>query len=151
VENTNDGDLSIEIEKKLNGVMSPLEPLNKHFFSSDSYLDLMSLELNKYSNSSFVYKNNDGVESAPYTLTECFDKLIAISKNSITLQRYKGLGEMNPPQLEETTMNPKSRTLIKVLPLEDGNQVVVELMGDDVEMRKQFIKQEYSSVKNLDI
>jgi DNA gyrase/topoisomerase IV subunit B len=48
-------------------------------------------------------------------------------------------------------MNPKSRTLIKVLPLEDGNQVVVELMGDDVEMRKQFIKQEYSSVKNLDI
>ena len=47
---------------------------------------------------------------------------------------------MNPNQLEETTMNVKSRTLLKVLPLEDGNQVVVELMGDDVEMRKQFIQ-----------
>ena len=58
---------------------------------------------------------------------------------------------MNPNQLEETTMNVKSRTLLKVLPLEDGNQVVVELMGDDVEMRKQFTKQKYSSVKNLDI
>ena len=151
MENEDDGELSITIDKKLNGVTSALEPLNRHFFSSDSYLDLMSLGLNKYSNSCFSYKNNDGVESARYSLTECFDKLIAASKNAITLQRYKGLGEMNPPQLEETTMNPKSRTLIKVLPLEDGNQVVVELMGDDVEMRKQFIKQEYSSVKNLDI
>ena len=85
------------------------------------------------------------------SLTDCFNKLISLSKSSITLQRYKGLGEMNPNQLEETTMNVKSRTLLKVLPLEDGNLVVVELMGDDVEMRKQFIKQKYSSVKNLDI
>ena len=69
----------------------------------------------------------------------------------MSLQRYKGLGEMNPPQLEETTMNTKSRTLLKVLPLEDLNQVVVELMGDDVEPRREFIKQKYSSVKNLDI
>tara|TARA_B100001029_G_C14725779_1_gene267591 strand:- start:185 stop:394 length:210 start_codon:yes stop_codon:yes gene_type:complete len=69
----------------------------------------------------------------------------------MTLQRYKGLGEMNPDQLEETTMNLKSRTLLQVLPLEDGNSVVVELMGDDVELRKEFIKQKYSSVKNLDI
>ena len=58
---------------------------------------------------------------------------------------------MNPDQLEETTMNLKSRTLLQVLPLEDGNSVVVELMGDDVELRKEFIKQKYSSVKNLDI
>lgn len=151
MENEDDGELSINIDKKLNGLTLALEPLNRHFFSSDSYLDLMSLGLNKYSNSYFNYKNNDGVESARYSLAECFDKLVSASKNSITLQRYKGLGEMNPSQLEETTMNPKSRTLIKVLPLEDGNQVVVELMGDDVEMRKQFIKQEYSSVKNLDI
>ena len=74
-----------------------------------------------------------------------------MSKSSFSLQRYKGLGEMNPSQLEETTMNPKSRKLLQVLPLEDGNQVVDELMGDDVDMRKQFISSEYSSVKNLDI
>ena len=84
-------------------------------------------------------------------MTQCFEALIKKSRGSISLQRYKGLGEMNPNQLEETTMNTKSRTLLKVMPLEDGNQVVVELMGDDVEMRKQFIKQRYSSVKNLDI
>ena len=58
---------------------------------------------------------------------------------------------MNPPQLEETTMNSKSRTLLKVLPLEELNPVVEELMGDDVEPRREFIKQNYSSVKNLDI
>ena len=48
-------------------------------------------------------------------------------------------------------MNPKTRKLLQVLPLEDGNQVVAELMGDDVDMRKQFISSEYNSVKNLDI
>ena len=82
---------------------------------------------------------------------DCFELLASTCKKSITLQRYKGLGEMNPPQLEETTMNCKSRTLLKVLPLEDLNPVVEELMGDDVEPRREFIKQKYSSVKNLDI
>ena len=84
-------------------------------------------------------------------MSSCLNEVTALSRNSMTLQRYKGLGEMNPDQLEETTMNLKSRTLLQVLPLEDGNSVVVELMGDDVELRKEFIKQKYSSVKNLDI
>ena len=143
---------SINISKTTNGVITSQDPLSKHFFSSDSYTDLVSLKFGAYTNSMFTYVDkNDGPESTPSNLTDCFDALIAASKGSITLQRYKGLGEMNPNQLEETTMNVKSRTLLKVLPLEDGNQVVVELMGDDVEMRKQFIKQKYSSVKNLDI
>jgi DNA gyrase/topoisomerase IV subunit B len=143
---------SIDITKTTNGVITSQDPLSKHFFSSDSYADLVSLKFGIYTSSVFTYTDkNDGPESSPSNLTDCFNALIAASKGSITLQRYKGLGEMNPNQLEETTMNVKSRTLLKVLPLEDGNQVVVELMGDDVEMRKQFIKQKYSSVKNLDI
>jgi DNA gyrase/topoisomerase IV subunit B len=143
---------SINITKTTNGVVTSQDPLSKHFFSSDSYADLVSLNFGVYTSSVFRYVDkNDGPESTPANLTDCFNELIAASKGSITLQRYKGLGEMNPNQLEETTMNVKSRTLLKVLPLEDGNQVVVELMGDDVEMRKQFIKQKYSSVKNLDI
>jgi DNA gyrase subunit B len=77
--------------------------------------------------------------------------LIESSKKTITLQRYKGLGEMNPNQLEETTMNPKARSLLRVLPLDEGDQTFEELMGDDVEMRKQFIKSKALSVKNLDI
>ena len=142
----------INISKISNGVITTQDPLDRHFFSSDAYIDLVGLGFGVYAKSIFTYTDSSSnTKSASYNLTECFDKLISLSKGSITLQRYKGLGEMNPNQLEETTMNVKSRTLLKVLPLEDGNQVVVELMGDDVEMRKQFIKQKYSSVKNLDI
>ena len=142
----------INISKTSNGVITKQDPLDRHFFSSDAYIDLVGLGFGVYSKSVFTYADSSSnTRSDNYSLTDCFDKLISLSKGSITLQRYKGLGEMNPNQLEETTMNVKSRTLLKVLPLEDGNQVVVELMGDDVEMRKQFIKQKYSSVKNLDI
>ena len=143
---------SILLNKTVNGVRSKLDPLNKHFFSSDSYRDLVDLKLSSFSSSCLSYSLlSDDTPSESFKLKECFNKLISASKNSMTLQRYKGLGEMNPPQLEETTMNVKTRTLLKVLPLEDLNSVVVELMGDDVEPRREFIKQKYSSVKNLDI
>jgi DNA gyrase subunit B len=143
---------NINIQKTINGVTTNLDPLNKHFFSSDSYLDLVNLKLQHYASSIFKYRTSDSDDESPtYKLKECLNSLIDLSKRSMTLQRYKGLGEMNPSQLEETTMNTKSRTLLKVLPLEDLNQVVVELMGDDVEPRREFIKQKYSSVKNLDI
>ena len=111
----------------------------------------MSLKLSSYSKDNFSYIDSSDTKSRLLSLSTCLNEVIALSRNSMTLQRYKGLGEMNPDQLEETTMNLKSRTLLQVLPLEDGNSVVVELMGDDVELRKEFIKQKYSSVKNLDI
>ena len=147
-----DKTFNINISKTINGVSSQLDPLNKHFFSSDSYSDLVKLNLQDYADSSFKYTSSDlDDESLAFKFKDCLNSLIDLSKKSMTLQRYKGLGEMNPPQLEETTMNTKSRTLLKVLPLEDLNQVVVELMGDYVEPRREFIKQKYSSVKNLDI
>ncbi len=146
-----DGNHSILISKTSNGVPSSQEPLSKYFFSSDSYLELMSLKLSSYSKDNFSYIDSSDTKSRLLSLSSCLNEVTALSRNSMTLQRYKGLGEMNPDQLEETTMNLKSRTLLQVLPLEDGNSVVVELMGDDVELRKEFIKQKYSSVKNLDI
>jgi len=149
---TEDKTYNINILKTVNGVSSELDPLNKHFFSSDSYRDLVNLNLQNYADSNFKYTLFDSDdESQVLKFKDCLNSLIDLSKRSMTLQRYKGLGEMNPSQLEETTMNTKSRTLLKVLPLEDLNQVVVELMGDDVEPRREFIKQKYSSVKNLDI
>jgi DNA gyrase subunit B len=143
---------SIAILKTVNGVSIDLEPLNRHFFSSDSYKDLVDLNLSDFSSSLFRYStDNSSHESSPQKLKDCFASLITLSKKSMTLQRYKGLGEMNPPQLEETTMNPKHRQMLIVTPRLPGCKVVEDLMGDDVEPRREFIQQRYSSVKNLDI
>ena len=143
---------SVDINKTVNGVSTVLEPLNRHFFSSDSYQDLVDLSLSDYSSSSFKYSTDSTSQfSTPQKLKDCFSSLIGLSKNSMTLQRYKGLGEMNPPQLEETTMNPRYRQMLIVTPRLPGCKVVEDLMGDDVEPRREFIQQRYSAVKNLDI
>ncbi len=83
------------------------------------------------------------------------DRLIAEVQNgaSASIQRYKGLGEMNPEQLWETTMNPEKRNIIHVL-LDDGveaEQIFTTLMGENVEPRKKFIEENALSVTNLDV
>jgi DNA gyrase subunit B len=87
------------------------------------------------------------------SLTEIFSYVMEGGKKGQYIQRYKGLGEMNPAQLWETTMNPESRVLLQVR-IEDAveaDEIFATLMGDEVEPRRKFIEEHALTVKNLDI
>jgi DNA gyrase subunit B len=76
-----------------------------------------------------------------------------LEKSSFSIQRYKGLGEMNPDQLWETTMNPENRILKKIT-IEDAveaDKIFTILMSDEVEPRKLFIQENAKNVTNLDV
>ena len=91
-------------------------------------------------------------EQMVYGPTDLLKSILAEGEKGLSLQRYKGLGEMNPEQLWETTLDPDARTLlqVKVDDLAEADDIFTKLMGDVVEPRREFIQQNALNVENLD-
>jgi len=98
----------------------------------------------------FSIKSNEHVVRSP---TELLAVVLSEGQKGISLQRYKGLGEMNPDQLWETTLDPNARSLlqVKVAQVDTADEIFSKLMGDVVEPRREFIQENALAVANLDI
>jgi len=128
--------------------------IDRDFLTSPEYReikrifnDLISIGLPPYS-----VENGDH-KARLRSLSELLSYIMEGGKKGQYIQRYKGLGEMNPEQLWETTMNPETRILLQVR-IEDAveaNDIFSTLMGDEVEPRRKFIEEHALTVKNLDI
>ena len=138
----------IMVEKKINGILDTVvSPINKKFFSSQTYKQLVSLDLHTLADTKIIL-SHDSEETEYKHAHLLFDYALESARKSISLQRYKGLGEMNPSQLAETTMNPVTRSLLQVSQIPDDDYSIFDtLMGDDVEKRRDFI---VSTAKTLD-
>jgi DNA gyrase subunit B len=100
----------------------------------------------------FLVSKSDRKETLP-DWVELLKYVTSEGKRDASVQRYKGLGEMNAEQLADTTMNPEKRTLLQVR-LEDATEseiIFSTLMGEDVESRRRFIEENALDVKNLDV
>jgi DNA gyrase subunit B len=122
--------------------------------SSADYRRLLDLHrrVRNHDHPPFVLSANGG-EMTIENREQLLEHVMAVGKKAFTVQRFKGLGEMNPTQLWETTMDAERRTLLQVR-VEDqveADSIFTVLMGDAVEPRRQFIQENALEVKNLDI
>ena len=127
--------------------------LSKEFFTSTDYRTLTGIgeKINQFSSSGIVIIQGESKKSA-HTFEEAVNGLMVDAKRGQSIQRYKGLGEMNPDQLWETTMDPGTRSLLQVTIVDAivADRLFTTLMGDEVESRRQFIEQNALEVENLD-
>ena len=128
--------------------------LGEEFFASQNYLRLLRQgELEKQIFGTKARLVLDKHTHNPASINELFTLITAFSNKGLGIQRYKGLGEMNPDQLWRTTMDPDQRSLIQVT-VEDGiaaDQLFGVLMGEDVSARREFIETNALSVKELNV
>ncbi len=151
--NFNDKTQEIEHVLSVYGVDTDFDKLSQGFFDSADYkiIEKFSSAIESaITDESFVEKK--GKEIKVSNFTQVIDFLMNDAKKGQSFQRYKGLGEMNPEQLWETTMDPENRILLKVK-IEDAiaaDEVFSTLMGDEVEPRRKFIEKNALTVDNLD-
>jgi DNA gyrase subunit B len=130
-------------------------PLDTDFLRSPDFVRLRELasRLREFGAGPYRVGAADEEASEVANPIELLRHLLALGEKGLTIQRYKGLGEMNPDQLAETTMNPETRTLLQVQAPDDveADDAFTTLMGDDVEPRREFIERNALDVQNLDI
>jgi DNA gyrase subunit B len=142
---------SYRVELKRDGLKLIIDD---EFLASPEFRELKNLFAELRGLGHPPYKVNYNKEQHEFgSSRELFDFILTIAKKGINIQRYKGLGEMNPQQLWDTTMDPGERTLLQVT-VEDSikaEEIFSTLMGDQVEPRKEFIATHALEVRNLDI
>lgn len=150
-------------EGKFSGIKVSLKTSSKNrsfkigraFFESPEFADLLNLYegYGKFNRSEFSIQYEKDKSETFQGIANFTQSLLQESKEGAYIQRYKGLGEMNPEQLWETTMNPEHRTLLQVK-IEDSieaDQIFSVLMGDLVEPRRDFVQKNALSARNLDV
>jgi DNA gyrase subunit B len=145
-----DNDLIFERENR--GVKESYTIDKQFMFSSDAIaLNDLSTKLQEVFLKAGTIKLKD-IEEIIYSPTELFEKVLNNGRKGASIQRYKGLGEMNPEQLWETTLDPDMRTLlqVKVQEADEASNLFTRLMGDEVEPRREFIQDNALRVANLD-
>jgi DNA gyrase subunit B len=146
------GYYEFRVNERLNG--GHTTTVNWEFFSSPELTQMLGIskQLGILSKSAFVIKGDTHEEKID-DLQQLMERLMGRAKKGLAIQRYKGLGEMNPAQLWTTTMDPEKRTLLKVR-IEDvleADDIFTVLMGDKVEPRREFIQSNALEVTELDI
>jgi DNA gyrase subunit B len=125
------------------------------FLRGNEYQRLLRLheDISSVGRAPFLLEGEGGETHEFPSAARLLEFLLARGSKGVSIQRYKGLGEMNPDQLAETTMNPASRTLLQVQVDDavEADEVFTMLMGDVVEPRRNFIEENALNVQNLDI
>lgn len=146
-------DEEIGIIRTLRGIKETIK-LEKRFYSNPNTVSVFE-QLNEISDyftevSILTIKDKEFFISHPFDL---LNKIITIGEKGISVQRYKGLGEMNADQLWETTLDPNARTLLQVTihQAEEADDIFTRLMGDEVSTRREFIQENALNAHNIDI
>jgi DNA gyrase subunit B len=134
--------------------MSSESEFDSSFWSSPEYTSIKTLadKLQTNLGSSILVRRRES-EKECEEFSEALEWLMSSARKGLDVQRYKGLGEMNPDQLWETTMDPAVRRLLKVVIEDDvsSDDTFTILMGDQVEPRREFIEKNAFTVNNLDV
>ena len=129
-----------------------LENLSAYDYSQ-LFQEHLNLKTALGENGVVLTEENEGESHSIQTWSQVVDFMVSFGKKGMYIQRYKGLGEMNPEQLWETTLDPEIRTLkkVKVEDIVESDGIFTILMGDNVEPRRNFIVENALRVKNLDV